>query len=129
MNTALHAIVKQVKMHAMAFHAFLTHWENMHISYRVRYRSNVTSHSLAIFPWVKWLLDRVTSGSSGKLRKHSTRYTSVVESRGTTCLRDMRTRKTGSVEDASCIIRGAWDLYSCFRIFYAQAQAYRLNIV
>ena len=33
------------------------------------------------FPQVKWLLDRVTSGLSGKLRKHSTRYAIVVESR------------------------------------------------
>ena len=33
----------------------------------------------------------------------------------------MWSRKTGSVEDVSCIIRGAWDLFLCFRIFYAQA--------
>ena len=87
----------------------------------IRYRSNVTSYSLTIFPWVKWLLDRVTSGSSGKLRKHSTWYANVVESRRTTCLLDTRIRKTGSVEDSSCTIRGPRNLVSCFQIFYAQA--------
>ena len=39
------------------------------------------SHSLAIFPQVKGLLDRVTSGLSGELRKYLTRYSTVGESR------------------------------------------------
>ena len=76
--------------------------------------SNVMSHSLTIFPWVKWLLNRVMSGSTDKLSKHLTRYASVVASRQTTYLLNTSTRKTGSVEDSSCIVRGAWDLVSCF---------------
>ena len=70
------------------------------------------------FPRVKWLLDRVISGSSGKLRKYSTRYASDVVSWQTMCLLDMWTRKTGSVENSSSIIRGSWDVVVCFQIFY-----------
>ena len=42
------------------------------------YSSNVMLHSLTIFPCVKWLLNTVMSGLSGKLRKHSTQYSSVI---------------------------------------------------
>ena len=80
------------------------------------------------FPRVKRLLDRVTSGSSGKLRKHLTRYASVVESRRTMCLLDTRTRKTSSVEDASCIIRGRMRFILVFPDLL-RTSTYRLNII
>ena len=48
---------------------------------QIRYRSKVTLHSLAIFPRVKRLLNRVTSGSSGEPRKCLTQYSRVGKSR------------------------------------------------
>ena len=52
-----------------------------YVAMYVQYRSKVTSHLLAIFPQVKRILDRVTSGSSGKPRKCLTQYSRIGKSR------------------------------------------------